>query len=188
MVKRNSTTAPPSARLQVLEGLFQTLETPLLHYAYRLTHHHETAQDIVQQAFLNLQTHLDTVNQPRPWLYTTVHHLAMDHLKRSQRAVNPSQCETESDTASASGIETVDPSPLPDAQLEYVESIGLTRLSIEKLKPKQREVIQLKFHEGLSYKEIAAATGLSISNVGYILHQALQSLALELKLLANDEL
>jgi RNA polymerase sigma-70 factor (ECF subfamily) len=40
--------------------------------------------------------------------------------------------------------------------------------------------VRLKFNENLSYKEIAARTGLSVSNVGYLLHHALKAVADEL--------
>ena len=37
-----------------------------------------------------------------------------------------------------------------------------------------------KLHDELSYKEIAARTGLTTSNVGFILHTALKTIAIEL--------
>ena len=42
--------------------------------------------------------------------------------------------------------------------------------------PNQREVIRLKFQNDLSYKEIAEVTGLSATNVGFLLHVALKKL------------
>jgi RNA polymerase sigma-70 factor (ECF subfamily) len=40
----------------------------------------------------------------------------------------------------------------------------------------QQEVVRLKFQNSLSYKEISAITGLSVTNVGYLLHTAIQTL------------
>jgi DNA-directed RNA polymerase specialized sigma24 family protein len=37
-------------------------------------------------------------------------------------------------------------------------------------------VVRLKFETGLAYRDIAAATGLSIANVGWLLHQAVTTL------------
>ena len=51
----------------------------------------------------------------------------------------------------------------------------------DRLKENARELIQLKFVENLSYKEIAERTGLSVGNVGYKLHHAIKFLAKELK-------
>ena len=40
----------------------------------------------------------------------------------------------------------------------------------------QQKVIRLRFHAGLAYREISESTGLSVSNVGYLLHTALGKL------------
>ena len=42
-------------------------------------------------------------------------------------------------------------------------------------------MIHLRFEEDLSYKEIAERTGLTVGNVGYILHHALKAMAIELE-------
>jgi RNA polymerase sigma-70 factor (ECF subfamily) len=34
----------------------------------------------------------------------------------------------------------------------------------------QQEVIRLKFQDGLSYREISGVTGLTVSNVGFLIH------------------
>jgi RNA polymerase sigma-70 factor (ECF subfamily) len=76
--------------------------------------------------------------------------------------------------------DTSDPQPLPDEQIARWEGIGLVRLSLETLDDRSREVVRLKFNEGLSYKEISARTGLKIGHVGYLLHHALKAIADEL--------
>ena len=53
------------------------------------------------------------------------------------------------------------------------------------LPEKQRELVRLKYDGELSYKEIAEVTGLSVSNVGFILHGALAQLR---EALAREEL
>ncbi|MGH7136234.1 MAG: RNA polymerase sigma factor, partial [Pirellulales bacterium] len=45
---------------------------------------------------------------------------------------------------------------------------------VSRLPENQQEVVRLKFQAGLSYREIAAVTGLSVTNVGYLLHVALK--------------
>ena len=47
---------------------------------------------------------------------------------------------------------------------------------INRLPPRQQEVIRLKFQAGFSYKEISRITGLSIGNVGFIIHTAVKTL------------
>lgn len=50
------------------------------------------------------------------------------------------------------------------------------RTALDALPERQQEVVVLKFQNGLSYREIAEVTGLSVSNVGFQLHVALKTL------------
>jgi Mg-chelatase subunit ChlD/DNA-directed RNA polymerase specialized sigma24 family protein len=47
---------------------------------------------------------------------------------------------------------------------------------VERLTPKQREAMWLKFSHGFGYDGIASITGLSMRNVGFLLHSALTNL------------
>ncbi len=164
-------TAPPES----IESLYAAQESALLLYAQSLVNHDgEAAQDIVQEAFLRLHTGFDTVRQPQAWLYRTVHNLALNHL-RAGRKIVPLAGEE------AGQPEPADCQPLPDEYLERMEAVGQTRLCLGELDARSRELVRLKFDEGLSYKEISERTHLSISNVGYLLHHALKDLAAALQ-------
>ena len=157
--------------------LFAALESPLLAYALRLTGDLSVAEDVFQEAFMRLHTQFDEVREPKRWLYRTVHNLAVNHLRDANKIV-PLDLSREADEAM--GTDNTDPQPLPDEQIVRLEGIGLVRLSLEILDPRSRELIQLKFNEELSYKEISVRTGLSTGNVGYLLHHALKAIADEL--------
>jgi RNA polymerase sigma factor (sigma-70 family) len=161
---------------ETIEELFGALESPLLGYALRLTGQRGVAEDIVQDAFMKLHEQFEDVREPRKWLYRTVHNLALNHRRDTGKIVS---LEEKSEETSG-GAETADPQPLPDEQIVRLEGIGLVRLSLETLDKRSRELVQMKFHDGLSYKEIAGRTGLSVSNVGYVLHHALKAIADEL--------
>ncbi len=170
----NDTSAGPP-RAESIESLYAALESPLLSYAQRLLQNIETAEDVVQDAFLQLHSRFDQVREPRRWMYRTVHNLALNQLRRSDRMVPlDSTCQE-----SRMG-EPTDPQPLPNEQIARWEGVGLVRLGLERMEPRSREVVHLKFREGLSYREISERTGLTVSNVGYLLHHALKSLAIEL--------
>ena len=158
---------------ETIEGLFAALESPLLHYALRLAGELSVAEDIVQEAFMRLHAEFDQVRQPRRWLYRTVHNLALNHRRDTNKVV--SFPREEGDPADAS-----DPQPLPDEQIARWEGIGLVRLSLGALDERSREIVRLKFHENLSYKEISERTGLKVGHVGYLLHHALKAVGEEL--------
>lgn len=159
-----------------LEELFEAYETPLLRYTIKLVKNLDVSQEIVQEAFMRLHAQFDTVRQPRPWLYRTAHNLAINHLRSGQKIV---PLEFDQDTAASP--EQAESHPSPDAQMERMEAIEQTRSCIQALAERERELIRMKFEEGLSYKEMSEQTGLSVSNVGYILHHALKQVASNLE-------
>ena len=56
------------------------------------------------------------------------------------------------------------------------ETRMLLRQCIDELPERDREIVVLKFQNGLSYKDIAQITNLSVSNVGFIIHQSVNKL------------
>jgi RNA polymerase sigma factor (sigma-70 family) len=72
--------------------------------------------------------------------------------------------------------ETPDLQPEPAALAEQNDSAGRVQQLVGDLPENQREVIRLKFQDGLSYREIATVTGLSVSNVGFLIHRGVKTL------------
>ena len=62
----------------------------------------------------------------------------------------------------------------PSVMVEKQETSRHVQSLIGDLNPRQQEILRLKFQSSLSYKEIAEVMGLSVSNVGFILHKAIQ--------------
>lgn len=71
---------------------------------------------------------------------------------------------------------SADPAVIAQTQ----ETANNARILLQGLPIKQQEVIRLKIDHGLSYREIAEITGLTVSNVGYLLHQGFQTLRTKL--------
>lgn len=153
------------------------LESPLLAYVLRLVGERGPAEDIVQEAFMRLHEHFTEVREPKAWLYRTAHNLALNHRRQAEKLV---ALETSQADDRPSQDDPSDPQPLPDEQIARWEGIGLVRLGLEALDERSRELVRLKFNEDLSYKEISARTGLTVSHVGYLLHHAIKAVAEEL--------
>jgi RNA polymerase sigma-70 factor (ECF subfamily) len=175
MIERQSNDAAPPATPDSITALYEAKESALLLYAQRLAPDRDAAQDIVQEAFMRLHAEFETIRQPVPWLYRTVHNLALNQVRAGRKVVPLATPETPEE------FTPPDPQLLPDEQIERMEAIGQIRLCLATLDERRRELLRLKFEEGLSYKEISERTHLSMSNVGYLLHHALKDLAVSLK-------
>jgi RNA polymerase sigma factor (sigma-70 family) len=175
LVEPSNDASPGTAGSESIEALFRALESTLLSYAHRLLQDAEAAEDVVQDAFLQLHSQFEQVRDPRRWLYRTVHNRALNLLRRTRRMV-----PLDSTSEEAMAGEPTDPQPLPDEQIARWEGVGLVRLSLERMEPRNRELVRLKFREGLSYKQISERTGLTVGHVGYLLHHALKALAIDL--------
>lgn len=64
----------------------------------------------------------------------------------------------------------------PSRAMEERERHAEVMTFLDRLPENQREVIRLKFQGDLSYKEISDVTGLSVSNVGFLIHTGIKRL------------
>jgi RNA polymerase sigma factor (sigma-70 family) len=165
----------PMEEKPTLRAVFDAEESPLLRFAYSLVGQRETAEDLVQDAFIRLHTHWEEVANPRAWLFRSIRNLALNHLRdhRRESPLDPS-------------VDPPDSSPNPDQTLGKLEAIGTLQLLIAELPPEERQLIRLKYHQDLRYEQISTQTGLSIGNVGYKLHHLLKSLADSLRRMGID--
>lgn len=171
--------ATQAAREQSLRTLFDAQESPLLKYAFSLIGRRVVAEEIVQEVFLQLHIHWDTVDAPRDWLFRSVRNRAFNYLRDHRRE---SFRDDDRDVPSPHGE-----SEMPDAMLLQMEANGALREILEQLDETDRQLVHLKYFEGLKYRDISTATGLSVGNVGYRLHHILKQLADKLRPLGIDE-
>ncbi|MGB7345490.1 MAG: sigma-70 family RNA polymerase sigma factor, partial [Pirellulaceae bacterium] len=145
-----------------LAKVFREFELPLMGYATHLLGDAERASDVVQDTFVRLCRQQRNQVEPcvRPWLYRVCRNRALDVLKKEKRMKT-----LDDQTAAAKVSRENDPQ---HAATNRETSAQANRL-IGQLPARQQEVIRLKVHGGLSYREISDLTGLSVSNVGYLL-------------------
>ncbi len=144
-------------------------ERRLVRYAARITGDVERARDVVQDTFLRL---LRTDRSPddnhlAQWLFTVCRNRALDVVRKDKRM------RTLSETRRDAQVST---DPAPPAVADQRETLRRLGRILASLPPRQQEVIRLKFQEDFSYRQIAAITGLSVSNVGFLIHTAIRTM------------
>jgi RNA polymerase sigma-70 factor (ECF subfamily) len=156
---------PMMEKSPTLRQVFEAEESSLLRYAYGLVAQRETAEDLVQEAFLKLHAHWADVENPKAWLFRAIRNLALNHLRDHKK-------ETVLDAAK----DWESAAPDPERALGKMEAVGTLQLLISELGEDDRRLIGLKYHEGLKYDQISERTGLSVGNIGYKLHHVLKGL------------
>ncbi len=162
-----------------IRSLLEHHEGALIRYAARITSDAERARDVVQDTFLRLCKAIEGGKEPGEfggheveWLYTVCRNRALDVCRKENRMR----------TMGENGAENCESrTPLPVESLERRETQNQVLGAIETLPRNQREVILLKFQNGLSYKEISHITDLTITNVGYLIHVGLKAVRHKLK-------
>lgn len=144
-------------------------ESNLLRFAFAMVGRRAVAEEIVQEVFLQLHAKWSEVSQPRAWVYRCVRNRSLHHLRRSRRERFSEDDETELTKESAEAT--------PDELMTRLETVVELRRLISELPEKDRRLVQLKYFEDLKYRDISERTGLTISNVGFRLHQVLRKLA-----------
>lgn len=188
-------TPPPATDLR---GLLDRYERPLIRYAQSIVGDLESARDVVQDTFIryvrltagaeaqddampadaHISENSDGPAVPAPaaldpsdtkhveaWLFTVTRNRALDYVRKHSRIIAmPLPEERRSEDRG------------PDEELASRDAADWLIKLLDALTPNQREVIRLKFQSDLSYQEISDITGLSVTNVGFLLHVGLKKL------------
>ncbi len=128
----------------------------------------ERGRDVTQETFLRLCREPDVARAEHlgQWLFVVCRRLALDVARKESRMsslVDESKADSGQACLVAASIDSSD------------AHAGILR-ELAALPANQQEVVRLKFQESMSYREIVAITGLSLGNVGYLLHMAIKSL------------
>ncbi len=152
-------------------------ERRLCVYAFRILGDAERARDIVQETFLELcrQERVELEGHLAEWLFTVCRNRALDVRAKENHMQTREQIGDElklSAAAAGRTAESFDPAHIVEQEEEQGRATDL----LASLPDNQREVLYLKFQQGLSYKEISKVTGHSIGNVGFLIHTGMKTL------------
>lgn len=128
----------------------------------------DDASDIVQEVFIYLFDKLNggsLVHHPKSWLYRVTANKCYDTLKRQNRFQN---------------LDALRDQRSEDQVMENQDMKAAINLAISKLNP-QEKILAVLYSEGLSYKELAEATGIKFTSIGKMLSRTLKKLEKEFK-------
>jgi RNA polymerase sigma-70 factor (ECF subfamily) len=152
-----------------LQAIVHQYESQIVRYAARLLGDRDRACDVAQDTFLQLcrQPRASVEQSVRSWLFTVCRNRALDVRKKESRMKTVSEPDQlHSDRLSCD----------PSLAAQQQDTFGKATTILNTLPDNQQEVIRLKVQNGLSYREISDVTGLSVSNVGFLLHKGIKTI------------
>ena len=147
---------------------FAEIVLPYLDDAYTLarwmTGSASDAEDVVQDACVRALRALETtaVERPRAWVLTIVRNTALTWMAKNRPA---NVTSTEGVDGPLELPELTDPSPSAEQSMIARADQGMVRAAIAALPQAFREAIVMREINGLSYREIADASGIPIGTV-----------------------
>lgn len=133
------------------------------------------AEDVTIQTFSKAFDKIDTFNSDykfKTWLITISKNIHIDLVRKKK---HPTQSITSEEHEHAYQI--LDESPSPEDKLITEQNLAKLLRDIKKLKPHYQEVINLRYFQELSYKEISQELKEPINNVKVKLLRAKKLLA-----------
>ena len=150
------------------DALYRDCARDLYAYVRTLLGDDASAEDVTalafERAYRRRSSFDDRRGSRRGWLFGIARNAALDELRRRRRAA-PLIGELADELA-----------PDPDEEADLAVRRSTVRAALATLDARDRELVALKFHGGLSNAELAAVLGTSESNAGTRVHRAVMKL------------
>ena len=144
---------------EAFNRLVQQETEHLLRLARRLLYDPEEARDLVQDALLRAYLSLDSFRWEcslKTWVIRILVNQGLKKLRRRKlKAKVASWFKSGGPSQEAPGAWGPRPAATPEQEASLKEQAGLLQQALEKLSPKQRAVLLLRYMEGMSVQEIA---------------------------------
>jgi RNA polymerase sigma-70 factor, ECF subfamily len=150
------------------ESLYRSSRDDIYAYVSTMLRDPADAEDVtalaLERAYRPRRTFDRRRGEERAWLFGIARNAALDELRRRRRVA-----------ALVTDPEDVDPVDDADGA-----EVALRRTAVQdalaKLPAREREIVALKFHAGMSNAELARVLGVSESNAGTLLYRTMEKL------------
>jgi len=160
--------------------LLDTFWLDVYKYQLKRTNSENDAEDIAIQTFSRAFDKIHTFDEKyvfKTWLITISKNIHIDLLRKKSSSIRIENAQEQDEKIYL----VIDDNPTPEDKIIRDQNLAKLLRDIKLLKPKYQEVIQLRYFQELSYKEIASEINESISNVKVKLLRAKKLLAAIIK-------
>ncbi|HXS75953.1 MAG TPA: RNA polymerase sigma factor [Terracidiphilus sp.] len=163
----------------LLDQLIMRFQHRLLRYLLFLTGNREQAEDLFQEVWMRVLTRGTQFNGKsrfETWLFTIARNLVIDQRRKRTMSSLDELFEAGGEDDRPLAFEVPDHEPGPFDRMSNVEDREQIAAALLQLDTLYREVLVLRFHEGLSLEEIAKVTRAPLSTVKSRLYRGMASI------------
>jgi len=152
-----------NGRESSLEQIILRYKDKLYAYIFTMVKCHQTTDDIFQDTFIKVIHTLKTGNYNEEgkfihWVTRIAHNLIIDHFRRNKKMPIQSQ-QNDQDPFEKINLQA----PSIEDQIIEKQIYQDIRLLVEELPEDQKEVLKMRHYKGMSFKDIAEQTDVSIN-------------------------
>jgi len=143
-----------------LEVLFGRYLKPIYSFTYRYVGGGQDAEDVTQEVFIKVWRNIKRFDRDKSfktWIFSIAKNTAIDFLKK-KKTIPFSEFDTEEGGNRITDT-LADPSPLPNELLDKTGMAHILTSAMEKLSPKYRMVLFLRYNDHFNFREIAESLG-----------------------------
>jgi RNA polymerase sigma-70 factor (ECF subfamily) len=169
-------TKAKSGNQSAFRCLLDTYWSAVYNYQLKRTKSENDAEDIAIQTFSKAFDKINTFDDQyvfKTWLITISKNVHIDLLRKKNISIATDTSKEQEESAYL----VVDESPTPEDKIITEQNLAKLLRDIKQLKPKYQEVIQLRYFQELSYKEISEQINEPMNNVKVKLLRAKKLLA-----------
>jgi RNA polymerase sigma factor (sigma-70 family) len=150
--------SPGLAQEEIALTTFAENRAALVDYAARIVGGRESAEDVVQEAWLRLDTVVGTgrLEHPLGYLYRVVRNAAFDRVRRASLETR----HFDTDWAAESVAED---RPTPEDELQHRQELAIVMQALQELPTRTRIAVELHRFRNCKLKEIAEHLGISVA-------------------------
>jgi RNA polymerase sigma-70 factor (ECF subfamily) len=144
-------------KTSMVERLFAEQRGALKTFFLRRIRAKADAADLAQEVYLRMLriSDKDAIRNPVHYLYTVANNLVKEHAVLDRRQANSIDID---EAPSHEQLETL---PEYDGDLDTKQRVARLSVVLKQLSPKCRAAVELRFTQGLSFREIAMHLGVS---------------------------
>ena len=159
--------------------LMKLYRDPLYFMLYEKVNDQEVAKDLTIEALgkafkkLHLYTPEYTFST---WLFTVAKNHCIDYLRKKNLPITSINNLMFNKDGKKTNFDIISNDLMPDQKMEKSQRIAILRQIVNKLKPKYRELVKLRYFKEMTYDEISEALGIPIGTVKAQLYRSREQL------------